>query len=907
MKISYTKVLWLAGCIMLLPFLNAFPQATAHKHFRKTAKKGTAWSISNALWSVKPQSEVGSAVTGETVATVGFDMNSGWVKAAVPGTVFGAYVAAGLEPDPNINDNIYKINHTKYNQPFWYRTEFPAVKNFPAGNNIWLSFNGINKKGDIYLNGHFLGTIAGLVQRGKFNVTGIISTTGKNALAVLVSPPKFIKGKHSLANLESPTYVCTQGWDWMPQVPGFDSGIIDTVALSSSGPVTIADPWVRCELPAGKAPYASAGVSVNVTLTNNTSSPVTGTLSGMIKPGNIPFSQNGVTLSPNSTSSIIQKVMVNNPKLWWPNGSGGKADGTQYLYACYVHFDVDGKTLSDSITKTFGIRKMEYDTTTLNGPLLVKVNGERIFLKGGNWGMSEWLLRARGKDYETRIRFHKEMNFNIIRNWTGEVTDEAFYNYCDKYGILVWDDFWLNNAGWIEDTAQFHANAIEKVKRLRDHPSEAVWCGANEGVPGAGFLNPHPGGGLDSKESKILVSTIAEYDGNDHLYQPRSNSGSSNAAIHGGSHNLSGSGLWANEDSKTYFTNPRNGYPWSNHSYSFRSEIGTATVTNIESVKKCITSPADWWPQGNLWDNKMWQYHYYSNIDSLGGGANARHYSETLDKSYGQSKSLEEFCKKAQLLNLETTKAMYEGWNDHMWNDATGLVLWMSQSAFPSMLWQTYDYYYDLTGAYFGCKQACEPVHIQWNNATNSIKVINNTTGNLTGLTAVAKIFNKNGMPIAGYEQKATVNIDETSAKEAFVLFNGKTPADLGDVYFIKLYLTDSKGAVISENFYWAGSTYLDYKGLATMPAASVQVTPHSATTLPNGNKLITYTVKNPVGAAFGVRVKFMDDAGNLILPAIVNDDYFSLMQGESKAIYVEVSPKLLASGYKLTATPYNN
>jgi beta-galactosidase/beta-glucuronidase len=105
-----------------------------------------------------------------------------------------------------------------------------------------------------------------------------------------------------------------------------------------------------------------------------------------------------------------------------------------------------------------------------------------VFLKGGNWGMAEYMLRCRGDEYDTKVRLHKEMNFNIIRNWIGSTTDDEFYDACDKYGMMIWDDFWLNSIPNLpNDVNNFNANAIEKIKRVRNHPSIAIWCGDNEG------------------------------------------------------------------------------------------------------------------------------------------------------------------------------------------------------------------------------------------------------------------------------------------------------------------------------------------------------------------------------------------------------------------------------------------
>jgi hypothetical protein len=852
-------------------------------------------------WKLMPQS---NAYTAAQLSTPGFKTDN-WIDAVVPGTVFYSYVVAGKENNPDYADNIYKVDKAKYNKPYWYRTEFSG-KGIMPGKRMWLNCNGVNKRAEVYLNGRHIGTIKGLMERARYDITDIINKNGSNAIAVLIVPPNT---NHGLANRESPTYLSSGSWDWMPAVPGLNSGITDTVAITTTGPVIIEDPWVRAELPNKNL----ANLTVNVKLKNATNAPVKGNLKLTINPGNITITA-PVTIDGNGVQSIdldktkFPQLSIKKPKLWWPNGYGGKADGTQYLYTCKVDFEVNNNTASDAVTKTFGIRKITADTTSLNGPLRVYINDVPVLLKGGNWGMSDYMLKVRGKDYDTRIRLHKEMNFNVIRNWTGEVTDEAFYDYCDKYGIMVWDDFWLNNFGPIDSLSIFKSNAIEKVKKLRDHPSIVIWCGANEGVPGG-----DPNGPL----STVIKNAIADNDNHDRLYLPRSNAGVNNPnfSIHGGSRILSGSGIWGNVDPKTYFTDPKNGYLFSKDSYGMRSELGTATFVNIESFKKFM--PEKYWvaptPDSVNSSTNMWAKHYFSTDGALGGGSQPVRYINDINHSYGNATSIEDFCRKAQLMNVETMKAMYEAWNDHMWKDASGMLIWMSQSAYPSMIWQTYDYYYDLTGAYFGAKTACEPIHIQWNAATNSVKVINNKPYELKGLTAEATVYNMDGKIVPEYSQKKKIDVTSTSATEVFEAFKDseKLPP-LSAVHFLKLKLYDASGQLLSDNFYWIGNAYLNYTDLNKMPSVGYDLSASTPkiTIAKNGvNKVLTYIITNrsKTTAAFAIRAQLLNSAGQQILPAIFSDGYFSLMQGESKVLTIEVDPKVLGGNYKLNMRAYNN
>jgi len=308
----------------------------------------------------------------------------------------------------------------------------------------------------------------------------------------------------------------------------------------------------------------------------------------------------------------------------------------------------------------------------------------------------------------------------------------------------------------------------------------------------------------------------------------------------------------------------------------------------------------------------MWAEHYFSTDGGLGGGSNPVRYINDLNSRYGTATSLADFCKKAQLLNVETMKAMYESWNDHMWKDASGMLIWMSQSAYPTMIWQTYDYYYDLTGAYFGAKTACEPIHIQWNPATNAVKIINNKPYDLKGLYAEAIVYNMDGKIVPEYFQKQKIDVSATSATEIFSVFNAANLPALSAVHFLKLKLFAADGHLLSENFYWMGNTYLDYTSLSKMPSVSKDLYVSSPKVKPatNGtNLLLTYIISNKSKstAAFGIRIQLLNKSGAQILPAIFSDGYFSLMQGESKAVQVEVDPKLLGANYRLDVKAYNN
>ena len=689
------------------------------------AQKAVSLDSQSSLvnWQLKPQVETTDGI--ETLSSSDYNTST-WVKAIVPGTVFSAYVAAGKEEDPNFGDNIHRVDRSKYDRSFWYRTTFKVPDNFTQ-RLVWLNFNGVNRRAEIYLNGQSIGQLDGFMQRGRFNVTDIIRRKGKNVLLVLVNLPDT-----PLSNQGSPTYLSSGGWDWMPYVPGLNSGITDKIYLSNTGQATLSDPWVRTLLPS----KARADLSIALDVKNNNSQACKLTVRGTIMPGHVVIEQS-VNLNAGQQTTVkfdkryYPQLSIDQPRLWWPHGYG-----EQNLYSCKFEV-IDNQQLSDSQTVRFGIKQYTYDKR--DNTFHLYINGTPVFVKGANWGMSEYMLRCRGQEYFTKVLLHKEMNFNMIRNWLGSVTDDEFYQACDKYGLMVWDDFWINSSANLPyDLNAFNNNMMEKIKRLRNHPCIAVWCGDNES-------NPQP------PLEGWMRENIRTFDGGDRYFQANSHA-----------QGLTGSGPWGAFEPRYYFTNYPDGLEGDPaRGWGFRTEMGTAVVPAFESFKKFMPK-ANWWPR-----DEMWNKHYFG---QNAFNAAPDRYDATIANSYGQPTGIEDYCRKAQLVNIEANKAMYEGWLDHMWEDASGIMCWMGQSSYPSMVWQTYDYYYDPTGAYWGTKSACEPMHIFWNPVTDDVKIANTTSQDVCQLTAEAHVYNLNGQEAKQYAQMAEVQSASNTATRCFTI-----------------------------------------------------------------------------------------------------------------------------------------
>ena len=818
--------------------------------------------LSGGNWRLQRAAFV--SATGAQISQSGFD-DSSWIIATVPGTVLTSYLNIGAIPDPNFGDQQLQISDAFFTSDFWYRDSFVVPSSY-AGKKVWLNFDGINWKADIYVNGSNMGAINGAFIRGKFDITSKVTCGATNYLAVYIHKndnPGAVTvqnlagagGNGGVLGADNPTIHASIGWDWMPTIRGRNIGIQDNVFLSSTNNVSIIDPFVTTNLPLPNT--APADLTIKTELRNNSTSAVSGVLTGTINPGNITFSQN-VSLNGSELKtvtldkSVFSQLSVASPQLWWPNGYGA-----QNMYSLALSFSIGG-VVSDSKNVPFGIRKITWDTT--NSILTLYVNGKRIFLRGGNWGMSESMLRLDSEGYDIRVRLHKEENFTMIRNWVGMTGDDDFYNACDKYGILIWDDFWLANPADgpnPNDPTMFMNNAQDKIRRVRNHPSVALYCGRNEGDP-------------PSTLAANLQSATTTLDGT-RPYVP-----------HSAATTVSGYGPYSVQDPVWYFQN--------RYGPKIHSEIGMPNVPSLESMQTML-------PVDKLWPiNDMWGIHDF--CDSAQGRTG---YTNYINNGFGAATGIGDFCLKAQMVNMENYKAIFEAFSGSKGN---GALLWMSQSAWPSTVWQTFDYYLEPTAGYFGCKKACEPLHILWDCNSNTVKVSNNTGQNYSNLTAEAKIYNMDGT------QKYANSVQISPAADTVTnCFTISYPTGLSATHFLRLKLLNGS-TVLSDNFYWRGTTYKNYTALATMN--KVTLTGSAVKTVNGTTNTVTATVTNSSSnVALMIRLKLLKSSSNgRVLPTYYSDNYFSLLPGESKQVTLEFetkylggeSPKLMVEGWNINS-----
>jgi hypothetical protein len=867
-----------------------------------------------------------------------------WMQATVPGTVLTTMVDQGAYPDPDYGLNNLAIPESLNKQDYWYRTEFKAPSGI-AGRKLTLTFEGINYKAEIWLNGQSLGTIKGAFIRGVFDVSGIVKSD--NVLAVKVSPPphpgipqeQSIKGgpgeNGGIMCLDGPTFVATEGWDWVPAIRDRDTGLWQPVTLTASGGVKIGDPQVITSLPLPDT--SRADVTIAVPLENATSTPAHGTLKAAFEQVEV---TKDITVAPGKsevrlTPAEFSQLTVRNPRLWWPNGYG-----KQELYHLNVSFSENEKE-SDSRQVRFGIREITYelslldsrghlrrldysptvalqkdervvdvthngmreippadplppdfpkewkewwkswvaslvpagefssaikilDDTKMTPYLVIKVNGVRIACRGGNWGMDDSRKRVSRERLEPYFKLHHDANLNIIRNWVGQNTEETFYDLADEYGLLVWNDFWESTQDYnieAEDPVLFLANVRDTILRFRNHPSIAVWCGRNEGVP-----QPIITQGIDE-----LTRTL---DGT-RYYSPSSNQV-----------NLQNSGPYKYMDPALYYT-------VLNHGFSV--ETGTPSFSTLESFRASVPTP-DQWPLDDVWAYHDWH---------MSGNGDMAPFMEQIQTEFGAATSLEDFERKAQMLNYVDHRAIFEGMNQHLWAPNSGRMLWMTQPAWPSNTWQILSHDYDTQASYYGVKKACEPVHVQLDLSNYTVTVVNTTTEARSGLTVSARVYSLENKQLVQREEKEDVAADSTA--DAFKL--DLAPLFSNGVLLVKLELRDSGRKIVSDNLYWLAADGQGYRPLGRMPEANVVVR-EVGTFETGGAVLETIKLENRGNvAALETKLTLLDGKGERILPAYFSDNYVSLLPGETNEIIVQYSlgaghglPQLAVRGWNVAS-----
>jgi len=885
---------------LLIPFFS-LAVATAQPSFQPapalTLPLREGWAL---------QSSAKLTATGEAISSASFKA-SDWVRADVPTTVVAAQVKSGLLPDPFYAMNLrqypgvsYPIGFNFSNIPmppdspyacsWWFRKEFTLPHEY-AGKIVWLNFRGINYRANIFFNGKQIANsneVAGAWRTYEFNVTSAVKQ-GPNVIAVQVWAPT----ENSLAI----NFV-----DWNPAPPDKNMGLWREVYLTSSGPVAVRYPAVmsKVDSPGNDA----AHLTVAALLKNATNHAVKGTLKGRIE--KIEFAQTvelaagesrDVTFSPER----YPQLNLSHPHLWWPAQMG-----TPDVYDLELSFEIDGK-VSDEARTRVGIREITSEVVE-QAPnrykLLFKVNGKNILIRGGGWTM-DMMLRENSQRLADQFRYVRDMGLNTIR-LEGQIESEEFFAMADQQGILVmagWCccDFWEHWGSWEDEDFEIAKSSLrDQMYRLRSHPSLVMWLNGSDNPPPPDVEEMYLKIEADLRWPNPVVSSATA--------KPSTVTGESGVKMSGPYEYVAPSYWTADPYLRTDQNLCNPGGCGGAYGFNTETSMGPA-VPPIETIERML-------PKEHLWPvDEYWNFH-------AGGGKfkNLHVFTDALNARYGNAASAEDFTYKSQLMTYEGVRAMYEAYSRNKYT-STGVIQWLLNNAWPSMIWHLYDYYLRPGGGYFGAKKAMQALDPVYGYDDHSVWLVSSQYVDAKGLKLEARVFNLDGTQKFSKDASLDAAADSTAKIFELPQIEGLSPA-----YFLDLRITDGGGKLVGSNFYWLSTkpetldwsksnwymtptaSYADYTSLAQLPKVKLNVSSRSG----NDGKVAEtrVTLENPSKSlAFFVRLKIdKGQGGEEILPVVWEDNYISLLPGEKREITAtyltrnlgEATPEVKISGWNV-------
>ncbi|HVN80745.1 MAG TPA: glycosyl hydrolase family 2 [Terriglobia bacterium] len=822
-------------------------------------------------WTLQSSRKVSEG--GEIIASKTFQPH-GWYRTAVPSTVVAAQVAAGELPDPYFGMNLrnfpgmtYRIgavfNHlpmdkdSPYACSWWYRTEFKVPREY-EGRTIWMHFQGINYRANVWLNGGKIADasdIAGAYRILELNVTRLLLPGQDNVLALEVFAPT----ENDLAI----------NWvDWNPTPPDKNMGIWRGVYLDTTGPVSIRFPQVVTHFP--DTSLQQADLTVMAQLHNATDKPVAGELEALVD--NVHLRQN-LSLQPHETRSVqfapqqFPELRVKQPKLWWP-----REVGTPNLLNLAVRFSTEGK-LSDAQQVRFGIREVTSELTE-RGHRLFRINGRKILIRGAAYA-HDMLLRHPSPDtLEAHFQYVQEMNLNTIR-LEAQLGNDEFFDQADEKGILImagWCccDIWERWKKWKPVTLEVARESLRsQALRLRRHPSMLVWLNGSDGPP-------------PEDVERAYLQVLKETD----WPNPSVSSAAGDSTTVTGPSGVKMPGPYDYEPPSYWLVdNKKYGGAFG---YNTETSPGPA-IPPLQSLNKML-------PKEHLWPiDEVWDYHNAGERFK-----NLNRYNQAMDATYGPASRLEDYLRKSQAMAYDGQRAMFEAYGRNKYI-STGVIQWMLNNAWPSLYWHLYDYYLYPAGGYFGTKKACEPLHVQYSYDDRSVVVVNSRQEPFSGLALTARLTDFNLKEIFSKEVKTDVEPDSSKQILALPAF---APEPAKAVYFLKLSLRNKSGKEVSSNFYWLPAQlstlawdktpdtaftpiaiFEDLTELNRLPQVRMQA---KAKVEKNPDAdLVRISLHNPsLNLAFQVHLGIRQgDSEEEILPVLWEDNYLALMPGESKEI----------------------
>lgn len=612
------------------------------------------------------------------------------IPATVPGNVELDLFRAGVEADPFYAENIYHYRKYEFYRFVYERTfKLPKIE----GGTPKLVFEGLNTYADVFVNGVKVGYCDNMLIAQAFDVSGVLRAGENEIRVVIYSAANVARQKDypvsvSSGHEDSDEYTRQRkpphsfGWDIMPRFPS--AGMWRSVYIEFEKPTRLTQTYyatLRADENSAELVYKYRFATDAQTLDG---------FSIRVTVGAAVFTKNAFFVSGEGT------IVLENPRLWWPHGYGAQA-----LYDVKMELLKDG-VVADEKTERIGVRVIEIDHKMAPGDagaFLIKVNGCPILAKGSNWVPLDAMHSRDAQRYERALALFCEAGCNIARCWGGNVyEDHQFYDLCDAYGILVWQDFTMACAIYPQDREfldVMEREATQVIRKLRNHPSILLWAGDNEvdeSYVGHGYA---PIGNRYNAVTREALPRAVRLNDPFRMFLPSSPYIDFGVARYEvpEQHN------WG---ARAYFKDDF----YKHSSAHFISECGYHGCPAPESLAKFI--PADkLWP----YTNSVWDTH---NTDYMPKGGRAYNRNQLMADQvrimFGVvPDDLKEFALLSQVVQAEAKKFFIERTRIKKWR-RTGIIWWNMLDGWPQISDAVVDYYFVKKRAFDYIRRVQEPI-----------------------------------------------------------------------------------------------------------------------------------------------------------------------------------------------------
>ena len=606
-----------------------------------------------------------------------------WLPASVPGGVHTDLMASGRIPDPFIADNEKQVQWVAESD--WiYRTSFTCTNKLVAEDKVFLVCDGLDTLATVVLNGHELGKTNNMFRQYRWDIKSFLKTNRSNELSITFSSPvKYVAGQQSKRPLPGVSQAipggpylrkapCQFGWDWGPQLPPI--GISKDIRLEGYSEARLAMVHLRQE-----HAHVDVTFEARIDVERWSDGPFKAILRVETPKGKVLEKEAEVS----TAGETVVRLPIPHPEFWWPNGYGG-----QPLYQVKVTLlNGDGSRIGplDQQEYQVGLRTIELrqQEDSWGRSFVFVVNGVPIFVKGSNWIPADsFPTRITDQSLEGLIRSAAETHQNMLRVWGGGFYEEEnFYDLCDRFGILVWQEFIFSCSIYPLDDPAFldnvHLEVIDNVRRLRHRASLALWCGNNEmewGWVDWNWKVPELQG-LKAAYGQFFHHTLPAWckaEDPDHSYWPSSPSSDTpfenpNGQSQGDAH------YWDVWHGRKPFTAYREQYP------RFMSEFGFQGLPPIETIRTYA-------------DETEWNMtSYVMDLHQKNASGNSLMVGQMLDM-FQMPKDFVSLVYLSMALQAEGIRYGVEHWRRHP-DRVSGMLYWQLNDCWPVASWSSLDYF----------------------------------------------------------------------------------------------------------------------------------------------------------------------------------------------------------------------